>query len=56
MGQMGFYDVAKRLEAISAKGDPLIRPALDWSIYRVEDQKSAGRLCGLSARGRCPAR
>jgi hypothetical protein len=24
MGQMGFYDLDKRLEAISAKGDPLV--------------------------------
>ena len=23
MGQLGFYDLDKRLEAISAKGDPL---------------------------------
>jgi transposase, IS5 family len=38
MGQMGFYDVAKRLEAISAKGDPLelIKVTVAWESFRAE--------------------
>jgi hypothetical protein len=30
MGQTGFFDVERRLEAISAKGDPLVR----WEDFR----------------------
>jgi len=38
MGQMGFYDLDKRLEAISAKGDPLelIKATVPWESFRVE--------------------
>ena len=38
MGQMGFYDVDKRLEAISAKGDPLelIKVTVPWESFRAE--------------------
>jgi len=56
MGQAGFFDVDRRLEAISAKGDPLetIGAAVPWESFRApieavtvtrpEDKKSnAGR-------------
>jgi IS5 family transposase len=38
MGQMGFYDLDKRLEAISAKGDPLelIKATVPWESLRAE--------------------
>jgi transposase, IS5 family len=38
MGQMGFYDLDKRLEAISSKGDPLelIKAAVPWESFRAE--------------------
>ena len=38
MGQMGFYDLDTRLEAISAKGDPLelIKVAVVWESFRAE--------------------
>lgn len=37
MGQMGFYDLDKRLEAISAKGDPLetIKATVPWESFRA---------------------
>ena len=38
MGQMGFYDLDKRLETISAKGDPLelIKATVAWESFRAE--------------------
>ncbi len=38
MGQTGFYDFDKRLEAISAKGDPLeiIKATVPWESFRPE--------------------
>lgn len=38
MGQMGFYDLDKRLEAISAKGDSLelIKATVPWESFRAE--------------------
>src|SRR3990170_3303656 len=38
MGQIGFHDLDKRLEAISAKGDPLelIRATVPWESFRAE--------------------
>jgi rubredoxin len=38
MGQMGFDDLDKRLEAISAKGDPLelIKATVPWESFRAE--------------------
>jgi len=38
MGQMGFYDLDNRLEAISAKGDPLelIKATVPWESFRAE--------------------
>jgi len=40
MGQMGFYDLDKRLEAISAKGDPLelIKATVPWESFRAENE------------------
>src|SRR5207245_11243105 len=38
MGQKGFFDVERRLEAISAKGDPLetIRKMVRWEDFRAD--------------------
>jgi DNA-binding MarR family transcriptional regulator len=38
MGQMGFFDVERRLEAISAKGDPLetIKKIVPWEDFRTD--------------------
>jgi len=37
MGQTGFFDVERRLEAISAKGDPLetIKKIVRWEDFRM---------------------
>ena len=38
MGQTGFFDVERRLEAISAKGDPLetIKKIVPWEDFRTD--------------------
>src|SRR5260370_7438925 len=38
MGQKGFFDVERRLEAISAKGDPLetIKKMVRWDDFRAD--------------------
>jgi hypothetical protein len=38
MGQMGFFDVERRLEAISAKGEPLeaIKKIVPWDNFRAD--------------------
>ena len=38
MGQKGFFDVERRLEAISAKGDPLetIKTTVRWEDFRAD--------------------
>ena len=38
MGQKGFFDVERRLEAISAKGDPLetIKKIVPWENFRTD--------------------
>src|SRR5215475_5779171 len=38
MGQLGFFDADKRLEALSAKGDPLeaIDHLVPWESFRAE--------------------
>src|SRR5438093_1058312 len=38
MGQKGFFDVERRLEAISAKGDPLetMRKMVRWEDFRAD--------------------
>jgi hypothetical protein len=37
MGQKGFFDVERRLKAISAKGDPLemIKKIVPWEDFRA---------------------
>jgi hypothetical protein len=44
MGQMGFYDLERRLDALSAKGDPLepIKRIVPW-------EPSGGRLSARPA-------
>jgi hypothetical protein len=62
MGQKGFFDIDRRLEAISAKGDPLvtIKKIVRWEDSRAdieavtetkrEETRSAGRIdCGATA-------
>ena len=38
MGQLGFFDADKRLEALSARGDPLeaIDHLMPWESFRAE--------------------
>ena len=38
MGQKGFFDIERRLEAISAKGDPLetIKKIVPWEDFRTD--------------------
>ena len=38
MGQLGFFDADKRLEALSARGDPLeaIDRLVPWESFRAE--------------------
>ena len=38
VGQPGFFDVERRLEAISAKGDPLetIKTTVPWEDFRAD--------------------
>ena len=38
MGKKGFFDVERRLEAISAKGDPLetIKKIVSWVDFRTD--------------------
>ena len=55
MGQLGFFDADRRLEALSARGDPLeaIDRLVPWETFRAEIEavaltldelkKSAGR-------------
>jgi hypothetical protein len=40
MGQKGFFDVERRLEAISAKGDPLetIKKTVRWEDFRADNE------------------
>lgn len=57
-GQSGFFDVDRRLETISAKGDPLetINTTVPWESFRLtieaatvtrpEEKKSRATLAG----------
>ena len=47
MAQLGFFDADKRLEALSAKGDPLeaIDRLVPWESFRAESGTSACRKC-----------
>ena len=51
MGQKGFFDVERRLEAISAKGDPLetIERIVRWEDFRA-DIEAVTRRSPRSAR------
>src|SRR5258705_3017709 len=51
VGQMGFYDLDKRLDAISAKGDPLevINAAVPFESFRREID-AVGRLAAQPRR------
>ena len=44
MRQAGFFDVDKRLEAISAKGDPLetIKATVPWEEFRGAIEAATG--------------
>jgi transposase, IS5 family len=44
MGQKGFFDVERRLEAISAKGDPLetIKTTVRWEDFRTDIEAVTG--------------
>src|SRR2546430_17544992 len=44
MGQKGFFDVERRLEAISAKGDPLetINKMVRWEDFRADIEAVTG--------------
>jgi hypothetical protein len=46
MGQLGFFDANKRLEALSAKGDPLeaIDRLVPWESFRAEIETVVLRL------------
>jgi hypothetical protein len=43
-GQKGFFDVERRLEAISAKGDPLetIKTTVRWEDFRTDIESGDG--------------
>jgi hypothetical protein len=60
VGQLGFYDLDKRLEAISAKGDPLealkvLIPFESFRVAAVAARQGAGRqwsgLAKIAAKG-----
>jgi transposase, IS5 family len=42
MGQMGFYDLERRLDALSAKGDPLepIKRIVPWEVFRAQIERA----------------
>jgi hypothetical protein len=44
MGQKGFFDVERRLEAISALGDPLetIKKIVPWEDFRTDIEAVSG--------------
>ena len=59
MGQRGFFDLERRLNALSAEGDPLetITATVPWEVYRGEIEAVTGKKATerkSSARGRCP--
>jgi IS5 family transposase len=42
MGQMGFYDLQRRLDALSAKGDPLepLKGIVPWEVFRAPIERA----------------
>jgi transposase, IS5 family len=57
MNQPGFFDVDRRLEAISAKGDPLdtINEAVPWETFRADRRRDRHQARGEKEQ-RPPAR
>jgi transposase, IS5 family len=41
-GQMGFYDLERRLDALSAKGDPLepLKGIVPWEVFRTPIERA----------------
>jgi IS5 family transposase len=56
MGQPGFFDLDRRLEAISVKGDPLetIKAAVPWEDFRADIEGATGPEARKSNAGRKP--
>jgi hypothetical protein len=44
MGQAGFFDLERRLDALSAKGDPLetIKTTVPWETFRADIEAVIG--------------
>ena len=45
MGQPGFFDLERRLDALSAKGDPLetIKTTVPWEVFRADIEAVTGK-------------
>ena len=58
MGQWGFFDLERRLDALSAKGDPLetIKTTVPWEAYRADIEAVTGEKAKVrkSSAGRKP--
>lgn len=58
MGQPGFFDLERRLVALSAKGDPLetIKTAVPWEAFRADIEAATGKKADArkSSAGRKP--
>jgi IS5 family transposase len=58
MGQRGFFDLERRLDALSAKGDPLetIKTTVPWEAYRADIEAVTGEKAKVrkSSAGRKP--
>lgn len=59
MGQPGFFDLERRLVALSAKGDPLetIKTAVPWEAFRADIEAATGKKADArkSSAGRKPS-
>ena len=58
MGQPGFFDLERRLVALSAKGDPLetIKTTVPWEAFRADIEAATGKKAEArkSSAGRKP--
>ena len=58
MGQSGFFDLERRLDALSAKGDPLetIKATVPWEAFRADIEAVTGKKADerKSSAGRKP--
>lgn len=58
MGQPGFFDLERRLDALSAKGDPLetIKTTVPWEAFRADIEAATGKKAEArkSSAGRKP--